>query len=86
MTAIMAIDTILVMGEQADGPLVAQPTNKPYGWIRVEDEQGNRHLVYVPQRELSGRKVGDILGFTVSANDKGAFACHVEPITEDEAA
>ncbi len=77
---------ILVVGEQADGPLVSQPAGKPYGWVRVEDEQGNRQLVYVPQRELSGRKVGDILGFTVSTNDKGAFASRVEPIVEDEAA
>jgi class 3 adenylate cyclase len=77
---------ILVVGEQADGPLVSQPVGKPYGWIRVEDEQGNRQLVYVPQRELSGCKVGDILGFTVSANDKGALASRVEPIAEDEAA
>ena len=77
---------ILVVGEQADGPLVSQPAGKPYGWVRVEDDQGNRQLVYVPQRELSGRKVGDILGFTVSANDKGALASHVEPITDDEAA
>ena len=35
-----------------------------------------------------GCKVGDILGFTVSANDKdkGAFASRVEPITQDKAA
>ena len=77
---------ILVVGEQADGPLVSQPAGKTYGWVRVEDEEGNRQLVYVPQRELAGCKVGDILGFTVSASDKGAFASRAEPITEDEAA
>ena len=77
---------ILVVGEQADGPLVSQPAGKPYGWVRVEDDQGYRQLVYVPQRELSGCKVGDILGFTVSANDKGSFASRVEPVAEDEAA
>jgi class 3 adenylate cyclase len=77
---------ILVIGEQADGPLVSQPAGRPYGWVRVEDDQGNRQLLYVPQRELSGCKVGDILGFTVSAGDRGAFASKVEPLAEDEAA
>ncbi len=77
---------ILVVGEQADGPLVSLPIGRPYGWIRVEDEQGNRHLVYVPQRELSGYKVGDILGFTVGANDRGSYAGQVEPIVGDQAA
>jgi class 3 adenylate cyclase len=77
---------ILVVGEQADGPLVSLPTDKPYGWLRVEDDQGNRQLVYVPQRELTGYKIGDILGFTVGANDKGAFASRVEHISDDEAA
>jgi class 3 adenylate cyclase/cold shock CspA family protein len=77
---------ILVVGEQADGPLVSLPTDRPYGWVRVEDEEGNRHLVYVPQRELYGCKVGDILGFTVGASDRGASAEEVEPIVGDEAA
>ncbi|MBF9128001.1 hypothetical protein I0C86_03180 [Plantactinospora sp. S1510] len=44
-----------------------------------------RHLVYVPVSELAGYRVGDILGFTVQANDKGAFAQQVEQV-EDEAA
>jgi hypothetical protein len=74
------------VGEPADGPLVSLPADKPNGWIRVEDELGHRHLVYVPLRELDGRKVGDILGFTVNANEKGAYAEHVEPINDDQAA
>lgn len=77
---------ILVIGEQADGPLVSIPAGKSYGWIRVEDEQSNRHLVYVPQRELSGCKIRDILGFTVAANDRGAYAMQTEPIADDAAA
>lgn len=77
---------ILVVGERADGLLVSQPTGRPHGWVRVEGEQGNRQLVYVPRRELSGCKVGDILTFTVAANDKGSFASRVERLAEDEAA
>ena len=77
---------ILVVGEQVDGPLVSQPAGKTYGWVRVEDDQGHRQLVYVPERELSGCKVGDILGFIVGASDRGAFAKCVEPVFEDEAA
>jgi len=77
---------ILVVGEQADGPLVSLRPDKSCGWIRVDDEQGNRHLVYVPQRELAGRRVGDILGFTAAANTKGAYAEQVEPIVDDQAA
>jgi class 3 adenylate cyclase/cold shock CspA family protein len=77
---------ILVVGEQADGPLVSLPADRPYGWVRVEDDEGNHHLVYVPVREMSGCKVGDILGFMVGATDKGAFAEQVEPIVGDEAA
>jgi hypothetical protein len=72
--------------EGIGGPLVSQPVGKTYGWVRVEDDQGHRQLVYVPERELSGCKVGDILGFTVGANDRGAFAKCVEPVVEDEAA
>lgn len=74
---------VLVVGEPADGPLVALPAGKPHGWVRVEDELGNRHLVYVPIRELVGRKVGDILSFTVNANERGAFAERVELVEDD---
>ncbi len=77
---------LLVAGEPADGPLVALPADRPYGWIKVEDEPGHSHLVFVPIRELTGRKVGDILGFTVNANDKGAFAQQVELVEDDKAA
>jgi hypothetical protein len=77
---------VLLVGEPADGALVSLPADKPHGWIRVGDELGNNQLVYVPIRELSGRKVGDILGFTVNANEKGAYAEQVELIENDEAA
>ncbi len=77
---------LLVVGEPADGPLVALPADRPYGWIRVEDEPGHSHLVFVPIRELTGRKVGDVLGFTVSVNDKGALAQQVELVEDDKAA
>lgn len=77
---------ILVNGEEADGPLVSLPEGRPYGWIRVEDELGNRQLVYVPKREIVGRTVGDLLGFTVMVNDHGATATKVELIEQDEAA
>jgi len=40
----------------------------------------------VPIRGLTGRKVGDILGFTVSVNDKGALAQQVELVEDDKAA
>ncbi len=73
-------------GEPADGPLVALPADQSHGWIRVEDELGHRHLVFVPIRGLTGRKVGDILGFTVSVNDTGALAQQVELVEDDKAA
>jgi len=60
------------------------PEGRTYGWVRVEDGAGNRHLVYVPANEVAGHKVGDILGFTVSANDKGACARQVEQVEDDE--
>jgi hypothetical protein len=78
---------ILVVGEKADGRLIScHPAGKPCGWVRVEGDQGNHPLVYVPRRELSGCKVGDILTFAVAANDKGAFARRVERLAADEAA
>ena len=78
---------ILVVGEKADGRLIRRvQVGKRHGWVRVEGEQGNYHLVYVPWRELTGCKVGDILTFTVAANDKGAFASRVERLAEDVAA
>lgn len=75
---------VLVSGEPADGPLVSQPVGKPYGWVRVEDDHGNRHLVYVPAAELQGHRVGEILGFTVEVNDRGAYARAIEQVQDDE--
>jgi class 3 adenylate cyclase/cold shock CspA family protein len=77
---------VLVVGEPADGPLVSLPPERPYGWLRVEDELGHGHLVYVPIKALTERKVGDMLGFIVGANDKGAIAQQVELVEEDHAA
>jgi hypothetical protein len=51
--------------------------------VRHENELGNRHPVYVPIRELVGRKVGDILSFTVNPNERGAFAERVELLEAD---
>ncbi|MFD1150413.1 hypothetical protein, partial [Saccharothrix hoggarensis] len=76
---------LLLVGEPAEGPLVSRPAAKPHGWIRVEDTAGNRHLVYVAAADLAEHRVGTMLGFTVSANDKGACASHVER-AQDEAA
>jgi class 3 adenylate cyclase/cold shock CspA family protein len=75
----------LLVDEPAEGPLVSLPPNKSYGWIRIEDVPGNRHLVYVPASELNGYTLGDSLSFTVRASDKGAIAGELEKI-EDEAA
>jgi hypothetical protein len=77
---------ILVVGEQADGLLVSHPVGRRHGWVRVEGEQGGHQMVYVPQRELSGCKVGDILTFVVAMNDRGAFASRVERLAADKAA
>lgn len=76
---------LLLIDEPAEGPLVSLPPNRPYGWIRIEDVPGNRHLVYVPTSELNGCKLGDILSFTVRASDRGAAAGDLEKV-EDEAA
>jgi class 3 adenylate cyclase/cold shock CspA family protein len=77
---------LLVVGEPADGRLVNLQEDRPYGWIRVEDDLGHHNLVYVARSELTGRKVGDLLGFTVGATDKGAFARQVESLEDAEAA
>lgn len=75
---------ILLVGEPAEGLLFSLPAdNKPYGWIRVEDELGHRHPVYVQLKELNGRKAGDILDFTVRANERGSYAEGVELVEED---
>jgi class 3 adenylate cyclase/cold shock CspA family protein len=76
---------VLVVGEPADGPLVSVPVNKTYGWIRVEDSAGNRHLIFVPADQLAGHTRGEVLGFTAGATEKGACARDVERV-EDEAA
>ena len=76
---------LLLVDEPAEGPLISLPQNRTYGWIRVEDVPGNRHLVYVPASELHGYRLGDILSFTVHASDRGAAASRVEKV-EDEAA
>jgi class 3 adenylate cyclase/cold shock CspA family protein len=73
---------ILLVGEPADGPLI-RPTGKPYGWIRIEDELRHSHLVYVPVKELTGRKADDILDFTVRANERGSYAEGVELVEDD---
>lgn len=75
---------VLLVGEPADGPLVSLPAQKTYGWVRVEDAPGNRHLIFVAPEEVSGHKVGDILGFTVGASDHGACALQVEAVTDDD--
>jgi hypothetical protein len=62
---------LLLVGEPAEGPLVSRPPNKTYGWIRVEDMAGNRHLIYVGATHLSDYRVGEMLSFTVSANNRG---------------
>jgi class 3 adenylate cyclase/cold shock CspA family protein len=75
---------ILLVGEPADGLLFTPPADtRPYGWIRVEDELGHRHPVYAPLKELTGRKAGDILDFTVRANEKGSYAEGVELVEDD---
>jgi class 3 adenylate cyclase/cold shock CspA family protein len=77
---------VLLDGQPADGPLVARPEGKPYGWIRIDDDHGHRQLVYVPARELASHRVGDILGFTVRVNDRGAYAEAVERLQGADAA
>jgi class 3 adenylate cyclase/cold shock CspA family protein len=74
---------VLLVGEPAEGPLVVLPEGRPYGWIRVEDELRNSHLIYVPIRDLAGRKVGDVLEFIVNASERGAFAEQVELAGDD---
>lgn len=74
---------VLIVGEPADGPLVNVHPNRNNGWIRVEDASGNSHMVYVSARELAGYQKGDILGFTVDVNDKGAYARQVEQVADD---
>jgi|SRR5215470_2542638 len=76
---------MLLVDELAEGPLVSLPPNRNYGWIRVEDVPGNRHLVYVPANELHGYRLGDVLSFTVHASDRGTAASSVEKV-QDEAA
>jgi len=49
--------------------------------LRNGDEVG---VCYVPAHEVAGYKVGDILGFAVSADDKGACARQVEQVEDDE--
>jgi hypothetical protein len=77
---------VLVVGEPADGRLVSLPVGRPYGWIKVEDDGGDRHLVYAPVTELAGYKIGDALSFIVGGNDRGACAQNVELLDADQAA
>jgi class 3 adenylate cyclase/cold shock CspA family protein len=77
---------VLLLGEPAEGPLVALRPDKSCGWILVEDKLRHGHPVYAPISELQGRKVGDLLGFTVKANDKGSYADQIELAEDDQAA
>lgn len=76
---------VLLVGEYADGVLTALPTSKPYGWITVKDEEGNRHPVYMALT-VQTRKFakGTELSFKVSASPHGAAAQDVELVSDDD--
>jgi class 3 adenylate cyclase len=77
---------LLVIGEPAEGHLVSLPADRPYGWIRVESEAGNRQLVYATLRELAGCKLGDALSFTMGGTERGGCALDIEMIEDQKAA
>jgi cold shock CspA family protein len=65
----------LKAGTYADGTLAAWATDRPYGFITVQDSEGNKHLIYLAVTEETRRfKTGDELTFKVVATARGARA------------
>jgi class 3 adenylate cyclase/cold shock CspA family protein len=77
---------LLLVGEPAEGRLAILPQGRPYGWIRVDGDNGDRHLIYAAIEDLTGYQPGDALSFTVGGTDRGGCAREIERIEEQKAA
>lgn len=74
---------IMLVDEYYEGDLVIPPS-KPNGWIVVDDQQGNRHHVYL--RDTGTFSHNDPLSFKLAVGDRGVYADNVARATRQDAA
>lgn len=78
---------VLVAGQGAEGRITYIHPTKPFGFVAVSGERGNKVSLHMQVTEqLRARyKVGDEVSFDVGVSAKGAQAANVDQIDEDTA-